>query len=73
MAGVSGLRFNAFADAMSTSYGAPIEMVLVDPGSGQQTELADTSIANLLAELPVLETTANGVNLGLRLADGTQI
>ena len=37
------------------------------------TELADTSITNLLAELPVLETTANGVNLGLRLADGTQV
>ena len=66
-------EFAAFADAMSTSYGAPIELVSVDPGSGQQTELADTSIANLLAELPVLETTANGVNLGLRLADGTQV
>ena len=72
-AGPSQAEFNAFADAMSTSYGAPIELVSVDPGSGQQTELADTGITNLLAELPVLETTANGVNLGLRLADGTQI
>ncbi len=72
-AGPSQAEFNAFADAMSTSYGAPIELVSVDPGSGQQTELADTGITNLLAELPVLETTANGVNLGLRLADGTQV
>ncbi len=69
----SQAEFAAFADAMSTSYGAPIELVSVDPGSGQQTELADTSITNLLAELPVLETTANGVNLGLQLADGRQI
>ncbi len=63
----------AFADAMSTSYGAPIEVFSVDPYTGQQTELADTSITNLLAELPVLETEANGVNLGLQLADGMQL
>ena len=69
----SQAEFAAFANAMSSSYGAPIELVSVDPGSGQPTELADTSITNLLAELPVLETTANGVNLGLQLADGTQI
>lgn len=66
-------EFNAFADAMSTSYGAPIEIVSFDPDSGAQTELADTSATNLLAELPVLETQANGVNLGLKLADGTEL
>ena len=65
-------EFAAFADAMSTSYGAPIELVSVDPLSGAQTELANTSITNLLAELPVLQAQANGVNLGLQLADGTQ-
>ena len=69
----SQTEFAAFADAMSTSYGAPIELVSVDPFSGAQTELADTSAGNLLAELPVLETQANGVNLGLQLADGTQV
>jgi hypothetical protein len=63
----------AFADAMSTSYGALIELFSVDPASGAETELADTSITNLLAELPVLETQANGANLGLQLADGTQV
>ena len=66
-------EFNAFADAMSTSYGAPIELFSVDPASGAETVLADTSATNLLAELPVLETEANGANLGLQLADGTQI
>ncbi|WP_428488422.1 beta strand repeat-containing protein [Rhodopila sp.] len=66
-------EFNAFADAMSTSYGAPIELFSVDPNSGAQTELADTSSINLLAELPVLETQANGANLSLQLADGTQV
>jgi len=66
-------EFNAFADAMSTSYGAPIELFSVDPATGAQTELADTSTTNLLAELPVLEAQANGVNLGLQLADGTQV
>ena len=59
VAAPSQAEFAAFADAMSTSYGAPIELVSIDPGSGQQTELADTSITNLLAELPVLETTAS--------------
>jgi hypothetical protein len=58
---------------MSTTYGAPLEVVSVDPLTGAQTELADTSITNLLAELPVLETQANGVNLGLQPADGTQV
>lgn len=66
-------EFAAFADAMSTSYGAPITLFSVDPDTGQQTVLADTSITNLLAELPVLETTAGGVNLGLQLADGSQL
>jgi hypothetical protein len=47
---------NAFADAMSTSYGAPMELFSVDPLNGTETVLADTSITNLLAELPVLET-----------------
>jgi hypothetical protein len=56
-----------------TSYGAPIELFSVDPASGAPTELADTSITNLLAELPVLEMQANGANLGPQLADGTQI
>jgi len=37
---------------MSTSYGAPIELFSVDPASGAETELADASITNLLAELP---------------------
>ena len=69
----SQTEFAAFADAMSTSYGAPIELVSADPFSGAQTELADTSVGNLLAELPALETQANGVNLGLQLADGTQV
>jgi hypothetical protein len=64
-------EFNAFADAMSTSYGAPIEVLSIDPFTGVQTELADTSITNLLAELPVLETQANGTSLFLQLADGT--
>jgi hypothetical protein len=59
--------------AMSTSYGAPIELFSVDPASGAETVLADTSITNLLAEPPVLETQANGANLGLQLADGTQV
>jgi hypothetical protein len=54
---------------MSTSFGAPIELFSVDPLTGVQTELADTSITNLLAELPVLETEANGANLGLQLAE----
>lgn len=58
---------------MSTSYGSPIELFSVDPNSGAQTELADISVTNLLAELPALEAVADGVNLGLQLADGTQI
>jgi hypothetical protein len=66
-------EFSAFADAMSTSYGAPIELFSVDPAFNTQTVLADTSITNLLAELPVLETQANGANLELQLADGTQV
>ncbi len=66
-------KFNAFTDAMSTGYGAPIELFSVDPASGAETVLANTSATNLLAELPVLETEANGANLGLQLADGTQI
>ncbi len=66
-------QFNAFADAMSTSDGAPIELVSIDPYTGAQTELADTSMTNLLAELPVLQTLANGATPGLQLADGTQV
>jgi hypothetical protein len=66
-------EFNAFGDAMSTGYGAPLEVVSIDPFTGVQTELADTSITNLLAELPVLETQANGTSLFLQLADGTQV
>jgi len=58
---------------MPTSYGAPIELFSVDALTGAQTELADTGSTNLLAELPMLETEANGVNLGLQLADGTQV
>jgi hypothetical protein len=58
---------------MSTSYAAPIEVFSVDPWSSAQTELADTSATNLLAELPVLETEANGANLGLQRADATQV
>jgi hypothetical protein len=46
-------EFNAFADAMSISYGAPIEVFSVDPTTGAQTVLADISTTNLLAELPV--------------------
>lgn len=38
-----------------------------------ETKLADTSVTNLLAELPVLETVVNGASLGLQLADGTVI
>jgi hypothetical protein len=55
------------------AYGASIELFSVDPLNGTKTELANTSITNLLAELPVLETQANGANLGLQLADGTQV
>jgi hypothetical protein len=50
-----------------------VVFALADPLTGVQTELADSSVTNLLAELPVLETEANGVNLGLQLADGTQV
>jgi len=39
----------AFADTMSTSYGRPIELVLVDPDNQAQTELANTSATNLPA------------------------
>lgn len=63
----------AFADAVWTNNDAPIELFSVDPLTGQQTVLADTSETNLLAELPVLEAEANGVNLGLQFADGTQM
>ena len=56
---------------MSTSYGAPIELFSVDPATGAETVLANSSATNLLAELPVLETLANGANLGLQLADGS--
>ncbi len=73
VAAPTATKFTAFADAMSTSYGSAIELVSIDPATGAQTELADTSTTNLLAELPVLETQANGVNLGLQLADGTVV
>ena len=66
-------EFAGFASAMSTSYGAPMELVAVDPYSGAQTELANTSITDPLAELPALETQAGGMNLDLQLADGTQV
>ena len=48
-------------------------MFSVDPASGAPTELANTSVTNLLAELPVLETEANGATLGLQMADGTVV
>jgi hypothetical protein len=36
--------------------------------SGQPTELADINVTNLLAELPVLETLANGATQGMPTA-----
>ena len=43
-------EFTAFADAMSTSYGSAMKLASIDPGTGQQAILADTSLTNPLAE-----------------------